>query len=117
MFKQVRRFNYNIVFYDYTKNYKKAGTRYDIDGNRYVVTFSYSEKEGAESQALEVLKGGGLVAVVFDKLPDTWNGYPVLDGDERDDLMVDIEGPAVIGLKAKGQAKNDTSGFVVRTNK
>jgi len=117
MFKQVRRFNYNIVFYDYTKNYKKAGTRYGIDGNRYVVTFSYSEKEGAESQALEVLNRGGLVAVVFDNLPDTWNGYPVLDGDERDDLMVDIEGPAVIGLKAKGQAKNDNSGFVVRTNK
>ena len=117
MFKQVRRFNYNIVFYDYTKNHKKAGTRYGIDGNRYVVTFSYSEKEGAKSQALDVLKRGGLVAVVFDKLPNTWNGYRVIDGDERDDLMVDIEGPAVIGLKAKGQAKNDTSGFVVKINK
>src|SRR5210317_1651921 len=114
MFKQVRRFNYNIVFYDYTKNHKKAGTRYGIDGNRYVVAFSHSEKEGSESQALDVLKNGGLSAIVFDELPKTWHGYPVFNGDERDDLMVDIEGAAVLGLVAKGKAKHDTSGFVVK---
>ena len=114
MFRQVRRFNYNIVFYDYTKNHKKAGTRYGIDGNRYVVAFSYSEKEGSESQALDVLEGGGIAAIVFDELPKTWHGYPVVNGDERDDLMVDIEGPAILGLVAKGKAKHDTSGFVVK---
>lgn len=108
------RFNYNIVFYDYTKNHKKAGTRYGIDGNRYVVTFSYSEKEGSETQALEVLSNGGHVAIVFDELPKTWNGYPVVNGDERDDLMVDLKQPSVIGLLAKGKAKQDTTGFVVK---
>lgn len=108
------RFNYNIVFYDYTKNHKKAGTRYIGDGNRYVVTFSYSEKEGSETQALKVLSNGGHVAIVFDELPKTWNGYPVVDGDERDDLMVDLKQPSIIGLLAKGKAKKDTSGFVVK---
>lgn len=114
LFHQVRRFNYNIVFYDYTKNHKKAGTRYGIDGNRYVVTFSYSEKEGSETQALDVLENGGNVAIVFDELPKTWHGYPVVNGDERDDLMVDLKEPTIIGLLAKGKAKHDTSGFVVK---
>lgn len=114
---QMRHIEPNVTFYDYTKNPKKAGVRILPSGHKYVVTFSYSDKPDAEINALNVLKRGGLVAVVFDKLPDTWNGYRVIDGDKSDDLMIDIEGPAVIGLKAKGQAKNDTTGFVVRTNK
>jgi len=107
------RFNNNIIFYDYTKNHKKAGTRYFANGNRYVVAFSYSEKEGSEAQALEVLERGGNSAIVFDKLPKTWHGFPVIDGDERDDLMIDYSG-VVLGLKAKGKAKHDDSGFVVK---
>lgn len=108
------RFNNNIIFYDYTKNHKKAGVRYFANGNRYVVAFSYSEKVDSESQSLEVLQRGGYVAIVFDELPKTWHGYPVVNGDERDDLMVDLKEPTVIGLIAKGQAKKDTSGFVVK---
>jgi hypothetical protein len=61
-----------------------------------------------------VLNNGGMVAVVFDKLPKTWNGYLVVDGDKRDDLMLDIDEPCVIGLLAKGKAKKDASGFVVK---
>jgi len=114
---QMRHIEPNVTFYDYTKNPKKAGTRILPSGHKYIVTFSYSDKSDAEINALNVLKSGGLVAVVFDDLPDTWNGYKVINGDKSDDLMIDIEGPVVIGLKAKGQAKNDTSGFVVRTNK
>jgi hypothetical protein len=49
-----------------------------------------------------------------DKLPEYWNGYRVLDGDSRDDLMLDVEGPCVLGLKAKGDGRKDTSGFVIR---
>ena len=113
MFSQLRRFNYNIAFYDYTKNHKKAGTRYGIDGNRYVVTFSYSEKSESETQAIEVLNRGGNVAIVFDRLPKTWNGFKVIDGDERDDLMLDHSG-VILGLTAKGKAKKDSSGFVVK---
>ena len=48
-------------------------------------------------------------------LPDTWNGFKVVDGDVRDDLMLDVSG-VVLGLRAKGKAKKDTSGFVIQVN-
>lgn len=102
----------NVVFYDYTKIRERSVFK-DTLPNRYVVTFSRSEDN--EHEALDVLSNGGIVAVVFDKLPDTWHGYPVVDGDERDDLMLDIEGGTVLGLKAKGRAKRDQSGFVIKT--
>jgi len=54
------------------------------------------------------------VAVVFDKLPETWHGFKVIDGDDDDLRYLDMGG-VVIGLKAKGKAKQDTSGFVVKT--
>jgi hypothetical protein len=44
-----------------------------------------------------------------------WNGYPVVNGDSSDDLMLDrpySEG-YVLGLVAKGDGKKDTTGFVV----
>lgn len=103
----------NVVFYDYTKIKQKAGRKFLPTGHTYVVTFSRAEDN--ESDALEVLENGGIVAAVFaDELPEYWNGYKVYDGDERDDLMLDLEGPCILGLKAKGQARKDKSGFVIR---
>ena len=52
------------------------------------------------------------VAVVFHKLPETYLGRPVINGDETDLRFLDPKG-VVVGLKAKGKAKKDTSGFVV----
>ena len=101
----------NVVFYDYTKIPQKAGTWYLNTGHRYVVTLSRSEVNDAD--VVKHLQSGGIAAVVFDKLPDFWNGFPVIDGDERDDLMLDVPKGVVLGLKAKGKAKKDTSGFVV----
>jgi hypothetical protein len=104
----------NVVFYDYTKNPKKAGIRILPTGHKYVVAFSHSEKEGSLKDTLNVLNDGGIAAVVFNKLPETWNGFNVVDGDTSDDLMLDLPPSTVIGLKAKGQAKNDKTGFVVQ---
>ena len=101
----------NIVFYDYTKIPSKAGERILASGHRYVVTLSRSEVN--ESDVLEHLGNGGIAAVVFNELPETWNGYKVYDGDSRDDLMLDIQGGGILGLKAKGKARKDTTGFVV----
>ncbi len=101
----------NIVFYDYTKILKKAGERILPTGHRYMVTFSRSETN--ESEMLEHLRAGGVAAVVFDKLPTSYMGFPVVDGDERDDLMLDVPKGTILGLKAKGKAKHDMSGFVV----
>jgi len=106
----------NVVFYDYTKNKKKAFDRTLSSGHRYMVTYSKSEKCESLGETIDVLQNGGKVAVVFrGELPDTYLGYPVYDGDIRDDLMLDIIGPAVLGLKAKGKARKDTSGFVIES--
>ena len=102
----------NVIFYDYSKIPSKVGSRVLSSGHKYFVTFSRSEDN--EPLVIEHLKGGGVAAVVFMKVPTTWNGFPVVDGDERDDLMLDVPKGVVLGLKAKGNAKKDTTGFVVR---
>lgn len=94
-----------VKIYDYTKNPARAISQ------PYHLTFSRSECN--ESKCLEVLASGQNVAVVFRKdLPATWNGYAVINGDENDLRFLDPAG-VVVGLKAKGQAKKDRSGFVV----
>lgn len=102
----------NVVFYDYTKIPQKAGRRVLPSGHTYVVTFSRSEQN--ESDVINVLKSGGIVAVVFNELPETFHGFPVVDGDKSDDQMLDLSGGTVLGLKAKGKARKDNSGFVVK---
>lgn len=101
-----------VRFYDYTKS--KARMLAFLSGSmpsNYSLTFSRSETN--ESDALDILSMGGNVSVVFrSTLPKTWNGYPVINGDETDLRFLDPKG-VVVGLIAKGKAKKDTSGFVV----
>ena len=54
------------------------------------------------------------VAVVFRnaELPKTWLGIKVINGDKHDLRFKDTKG-CIVGLKAKGKAKKDKSGFVV----
>ncbi len=60
-----------------------------------------------------VVKTGVNMAVVFrDKLPDTFRGLQVIDGDKDDLRFLDPKG-VVVGLLAKGRAKHDDSGFVI----
>ena len=101
----------NVVFYDYTKIHQKAGRKVLSSGHVYVVTFSRSEIN--ESEAIAVLHRGGHVAVVFNELPAEWNGFKVVDGDLSDDQMLDHMNAVVLGLKAKGKARKDNTGFVV----
>jgi transposase len=102
------QFYSSILFYDYTKNVNHI-SRYR--NTSYKITFSRSETN--EAEAKKVLKMGGNVAVVFqDQLPETWNGYQVINGDETDLRYFDPVN-VVVGLKAKGDAKKDFSGFVV----
>jgi len=54
------------------------------------------------------------VAVVFDRLPEEYMGKPVFNADDTDLRFLDPKG-VILGLKAKGRAKKDTSGFVRRT--
>jgi hypothetical protein len=103
----------NVVFYDYTKIPTKAGNRKTSQGHDYIVTYSFNEGKDAIPNALEVLNRGGNVAAVFRKeLPDTFLGYPVIDGDQSDIMML-YNRCVILGLKAKGKAKKDTTGFVI----
>ena len=56
---------------------------------------------------------GANVAVVFkNELPLTYKGYNVINGDESDLRYYDPKN-VIIGLKAKGKAKNDKTNFVI----
>jgi hypothetical protein len=100
----------NVQFYDYTK----IPRPYARTLPNYHVTFSLSESNVPE--ALDVLGHGMNVAVVFNRikgepLPNEFHGFKVVDGDISDLRFLDEQG-VVVGLRAKGKAKKDTSGFV-----
>jgi len=99
----------NIQFYGYTKN----PLRFKRLPDNWHLTFSRSESN--DDAVRQVLEQGHNVAVVFNKLPNTWQGKPVVNGDETDLRFLDPSG-VVVGLKAKGDAKADSSGFVVQAN-
>lgn len=108
-----------VPFYDYTKSVKKAlDNARGIHAPNYHVTFS-RDSASNEAECEQVLRAGGNVSVVFrDSLPAVWNHRPVLNGDVTDLRFLDRRAKAgrsgfIIGLKAKGKAKRDRSGFVV----
>ena len=101
-----------LQFYDYTKIQKRAMkfARGEYPPNYHL---TYSLNEDNYNKAIKVLKNGGNVAVVFRKdLPKTFSGYKVINGDEHDLRYLDKKN-VVVGLKAKGKAKKDESGFVM----
>ena len=103
-----------IQFYDYTKVLNRLEKERPTN---YHITFSKNESNDAE--CMSALKLGANVAVVFNtkrgaQLPENWNGYPVVDGDDTDLRFMDPKGGYVIGLRAKGKARKDVSGFVVK---
>jgi hypothetical protein len=95
----------DVQFYDYTK----IANRRNVPSN-YALTFSLAD--GNDVQAFAALAAGFNVAAVFRKdLPETFMGRAVVNGDETDLRFLDPKG-VIVGLKAKGNAKRDTSGFV-----
>ena len=99
------------TFYDYSKNLHRV-IRYK-DHKNYTVTFSRSESNHAETD--QAIKLGINVAAVFSgDLPQRYKGAKVVDGDSSDLVMLYNKG-IVLGLKAKGKARKDTSGFVINT--
>ena len=99
------------TWYDYTKILTKA-IRYK-DHKNYTVTFSRSETNQDETD--QAIKLGINVAAVFsDDLPQRYKGAKVVDGDSSDLVML-YNKNVILGLKAKGKAKKDKSGFVINT--
>ena len=99
------------IFYDYTKGIKRA-LRYK-DHINYKVTFSRAENNHTETKT--ALDNGLSVSAVFSQdLPETYLGYKVVDGDTSDLVMI-YNKNVVLGLRAKGGAKKDKTGFVINT--
>jgi hypothetical protein len=96
----------DIQFYDYTKVLgRKAG--YD---NYFLI---FSQADGNEADVNQAIAQGMNVATVFDVVPTEYKGRPVINADETDLRFLDPRG-VIAGLKAKGRAKKDYSGFVIR---
>lgn len=94
-----------LQFYDYTK----LTNRKHIPSN-YHLSWSYSEADARYIASMP--KDMNPVVVFNGKMPKVFLDKRVVDGDENDLRFLDEDG-IVIGLKAKGSAKKDTSGFVI----
>lgn len=104
----------SVQFYDYTKDKQKV---LDNPYKNYHLTFSKAETLWSLRNSWELLAKGHNVAIVFstkrkEKLPQSHNGFKVIDGDEHDLRFLDKKG-VIVGLRAKGKARKDKSGFVV----
>lgn len=98
-----------IQFVEYTKLPGRLGKAPDnVD-----LTLSYSAENAAD--CVNALMSGHNVAMVFaGGLPESFAGFPVIDGDKHDLRHLDAKGGYIVGLSPKGaKAKRDTSGFVV----
>jgi hypothetical protein len=100
-----------IEFYDYTKHASRLGKTPE----NYSLTFSYSGVDTYKNQVKLAQTSSANMAVVFHgkELPVTFMSRRVIDGDLHDARIDDPKG-VIVGLRAKGPARKDVSGFVVR---
>lgn len=96
----------NVQFYDYTKMRNRKVSHL----KNYHLTFS--KADGNDLDVRLAAEAGMNIAAVFKNVPETYIGLPVINGDETDLRFLDPKG-VIVGLKAKGKAKKDTSGFVI----
>jgi hypothetical protein len=103
----------SVQFYDYTKSVSRMG----LGIPNYHLTFSRSESEVNHVHCATTMKAGFNVAAVFSTkkgfdLPSHYNGFEVIDGDKHDLRFLDAD-RVIVGLRAKGPARQDKSGFVI----
>jgi hypothetical protein len=97
-----------VQFYDYTK----IPTRNISYIFNYHLTWSYSEASEKYAKLFDSVPYNKAVVFRNKELPSTFKGVKVIDGDKHDMRFLD-EPNVVVGLKAKGKAKSDDSGFVI----
>ena len=98
----------DVQFYDYTKNHLRFNK---VLPKNYHLTFSRSETN--HNKAMELLSRGFNVAMVFNKLPNEYNGYKVINAD-LDDLRFLDDKNVICGLKYKnmtGKGANNKLAF------
>jgi hypothetical protein len=109
--KNIMELNPDVQFYDYTKIKNRLSDKLP---SNYNLTFSKSESN--DDDIKDLLTTAFNIAVVFkDKLPKTYLGREVVDGDISDLRFLEPKG-VIVGLATKGNAKTDNTGFVVNVN-
>jgi len=107
--KNIMERHASIQFYDYTKSSVRIGKF--LDGklpSNYHLTFSRSESNAKVAKSL--FDKGATVAIVYYSVPVH---VKVVNGDDSDLRFLDPSN-SIVALKAKGKAKKDQSGFVVK---
>ena len=98
-----------LLFVDYCKEVGRLGKTPE----NYKLIFSYSGRRQYHNQNRRAFRTNYPVAVVFrGGLPRMFRGRLVIDGD-RDDIANAYAIGQIVGLRAKGSARQDCSGFVV----
>jgi hypothetical protein len=97
-----------VQFYDYTK----IPTRKIDHIPNYHLTWSYSEANNKYAKMFDKVPNNKAVVFKNKILPSMFKGLKVIDGDTHDMRFLD-EPNSVVGLKAKGKARQDKSGFVI----
>ena len=100
----------DVQFYDYSKiaNRKNLPVNYDI-------TFSYSGSLDFIRQVQKAQLNNLRIAAVFrsiDVIPSKFLDRPVISGDNSDIRHTEDKN-SIVALHAKGNAKKDTTGFVI----
>jgi len=97
-----------VQFYDYTK----IPTRKVDNIPNYHLTWSYSEANEKYAKLFDKVPNNKAVVFRDKDLPKMFRGLKVIDGDKTDMRFLD-ESNIVVGLKAKGKARKDYTGFVI----
>jgi len=97
-----------VQFYDYTK----IPTRKVKHIPNYHLTWSYSEANDKYARLFDKVPNNKAVVFRDKDLPKMFRGLKVIDGDKTDMRFLD-ESNIVVGLKAKGKARKDYTGFVI----
>jgi hypothetical protein len=104
----------DVQFYDYTPDFTRTDAFLGKWKN-YHLTFSRKESRANHVQAERLLSMGVNVAAVYldvEKVIQT--NAKAVNGDFHDLRFLNPNNGSIIALKAKGDAKKDLSGFVIR---
>jgi len=107
----------DVQFFDYTKNIHRFRHQKKRDDWPENYKLLYSRSEHNTLVCDDLLTEGENICVVFDEVPKKWRGHRVIDGDRHDLWFTELKPFEIWGVKAKGKAVEDETGFVVRVKK
>ena len=97
-----------VQWYDYTK----IPTRKISHFKNYHLTWSHSGANPKYAKLFDKVPHNKAVVFKNGDMPKVFKGMKVINGDKTDMRFLD-KSNRVVGLKAKGKAKKDNSGFVI----